>query len=419
MVALRRVPVVVNTEQLGRVAELQIALIAHFPHQHRMAAFANVDTATGHMPAGHIGMADQKWTNRRIERRCANVQRMGPAQQEPQRQQATQNPLERATPVCGLGIETAGFLPLSCFADMYGTMFRLAHMSDIHLGPLPRVTPRELASKRITGYVNWHRNRRKRLFGNILDSLMDEIKAAKPDHLVMTGDMVNLAAAAEIKAIARWLAAAGDPSGISLVPGNHDAYVPGAFKKTCAAWRPYMLGDDGSRSVSGDNLFPFLRRRGPVALIGVSTATATPPFMASGVFGHRQAERLATLLENSADFYRVILIHHPPVRGATNPLKRMIGIGRFSRVLQRASAELVLHGHTHEDTLYWLDGRDRRVPVVGVPAASESPGGRHPASGYNLITIDRAAAGWNSRLQRFGLNADASKFEALEETTLV
>ncbi len=309
-------------------------------------------------------------------------------------------------------------MPLSPFADMSGIMFRLAHMSDIHLGPLPRVTPRELASKRITGYVNWQRNRRKRLFGNILDSLMQDIKAAKPDHLVMTGDMVNLAAAAEIEAIAKWLAAAGDPTDISLVPGNHDAYVPGAFKKICAAWRPYMLGDDEARSASGDHLFPYLRRRGPVALIGVSTAAATPPFMASGVFGHRQAERLANLLENSADLYRVILIHHPPVRGATNALKRMIGISRFGRVLERAGAELVLHGHTHEDTLYWLDGRDGRVPVVGVPAAGESPGGRHPASGYNLISIDGTAAGWSSRLQRYGLNADASKFESVEETIL-
>ena len=301
---------------------------------------------------------------------------------------------------------------------MSGIMFRLAHMSDIHLGPLPRVTPRELASKRITGYVNWHRNRRKRLFGNILDSLMDEIKAAKPDHVAMTGDMVNLAAAAEIEAVTRWLAAAGNPNEISLVPGNHDAYVPGAFRKICTAWRPYMLGDDGPRLAAGDNLFPYLRRRGPVALIGVSTAAATPPFMASGVFGHRQARRLASLLERSNGLCRVVLVHHPPIRGATSPYKRMIGIGRFGRVLQQAGAELVLHGHTHEDTLYWLDGRDGRVPVVGVPAAGESPGGKHPPSGYNLFSIDQGKAGFTIQLQRFGLNTEASGFGLVQDQKL-
>ncbi|TIR95677.1 MAG: metallophosphoesterase, partial [Mesorhizobium sp.] len=33
-------------------------------------------------------------------------------------------------------------------------MLRLAHISDVHLGPLPDVTYRDLASKRVLGYVN-------------------------------------------------------------------------------------------------------------------------------------------------------------------------------------------------------------------------------------------------------------------------
>ena len=42
-------------------------------------------------------------------------------------------------------------------------MFRLAHLSDVHLGPLPDVSYRQLASKRITGYLTWHRNRARRI----------------------------------------------------------------------------------------------------------------------------------------------------------------------------------------------------------------------------------------------------------------
>ena len=219
---------------------------------------------------------------------------------------------------------------------MSGSMFRLAHISDIHLGPLPRLTPRELASKRITGYVNWHRNRRKRLFGNILEALLDDIRAAEPDHLAITGDLVNLAARAEIEMAAGWLEQTGKPDFVSVVPGNHDAYVPGAFKRLCNAWRPYMLGDEQPVSTAGDNLFPYLRRRGNVALIGVSTARATPPFMASGIFDRHQARRLREILDETADagLFRVVMIHHPPVRGATKPYKRMLGIGRFARVLE-------------------------------------------------------------------------------------
>lgn len=62
-------------------------------------------------------------------------------------------------------------------------MFKLAHISDIHLGPLPRLSVRELLSKRITGFVNWHRNRRKHLFGSTVDLLLDDIRAKQADHL--------------------------------------------------------------------------------------------------------------------------------------------------------------------------------------------------------------------------------------------
>ena len=111
-------------------------------------------------------------------------------------------------------------------------MFKLAHISDIHLGPLPDLSFRELASKRITGFVNWHRNRRNHLVGNTLDLSDGRYRARDPDHLAITGDLVNLASSREIEIVTDWLKEAGDPENISIVPGNHDAYVPGAYEKT-------------------------------------------------------------------------------------------------------------------------------------------------------------------------------------------
>ena len=37
--------------------------------------------------------------------------------------------------------------------------FTLAHLSDAHIGPLPRVTLKELGNKRGLGYINWRRGR--------------------------------------------------------------------------------------------------------------------------------------------------------------------------------------------------------------------------------------------------------------------
>lgn len=304
---------------------------------------------------------------------------------------------------------------------MSDPMFRLAHISDIHLGPLPRITLRELASKRITGYVNWQRNRRKRLFGNILESLLEEIKSTAPDHLAITGDLVNLAANAEIEVATAWLKAVGDPLSVSYVPGNHDAYVPGAYKKIYQAWRPNMLGDDHQHRQVDDSHFPYLRVRDQMALIGVSTAYATPPLLASGLFGRRQARELGQLLDETrkAGLFRTIMIHHPPVRGAAASHKRLLGIGRFARVMQDHGAELILHGHTHLDTLYHLDGLHGSIPVVGVPSASEGPGGSKPASGYNLLTIDGEQDKWQCQLERFGLGQNGRTFDRVKSENLM
>ncbi|WP_354541025.1 metallophosphoesterase [Rhizobium sp. OAE497] len=290
---------------------------------------------------------------------------------------------------------------------MCRSMFKLAHISDIHLGPLPRLSIRELFSKRITGFVNWHRNRRKHLFGGTLDLLLDDIRAREADHLAVTGDLVNLASGLEIRSAAAWLRELGDPEETSIVPGNHDAYVPGAYEKSMRAWYDYVRGDLAPPQWEEDkHIFPYLRIRGKVAIVGCSTAVATPPFAASGFFGQRQAREAVNMLRaaGEAGLFRVVMIHHPPIRGATSFHKRMIGIRRFAAVVTSGGAELVLHGHTHLNTLYWLKGQTGPVPVVGIASASQGPGGMKPRAAYNLFSIDGSPGAWELKGERFSLN---------------
>lgn len=179
--------------------------------------------------------------------------------------------------------------------------------------------------------------------------------------------------------------------------------------------------------MSGDALredghvFPYLRVRDKVALIGVSTATATPPFMASGFFGPNQARRFERLLKETGErgLFRVVMIHHPPIRGATANYKRMIGIRRFHAAIHMDGAELVLHGHTHLNTTYWIEGRTGRVPVVGIASGSQSFGGRKPPAAYNLFQIAGQRGGWTLRKERFGLTADGETFAKEDEEVLL
>ncbi|QPC85321.1 metallophosphoesterase [Mesorhizobium sp. NBSH29] len=287
-------------------------------------------------------------------------------------------------------------------------MFRLAHLSDIHLGPLPDVSYRDLASKRITGYVNWHRNRRKFLHDSVIDAILADMKAHAPDHIAVTGDLVNLALDIEIDVAKQWLEMVGNPDDISVVPGNHDAYVPGAFDKVCRAWGRYMASD-GAAPPRDRKAFPYMRVRDNVALIGVTSARATAPFMASGFFRAAQARRLGKLLDEAGakNLFRVVMIHHPPVRNAVPQHKRLFGIGRFQKTLLKHGAELVLHGHSHLPSLYTIAGKDGPVPVVGVAAAGQSPGGSKPAAQYNLLEISGEKGGWNLRLTRRGLTGSS------------
>lgn len=283
-------------------------------------------------------------------------------------------------------------------------MFRLAHLSDLHLGPLPDISYRELASKRITGYVNWQRHRRKAIHNGVTDALLHDIARHEVDHLAVTGDLVNLALDAEIDIARDWLTMAGEPDRLSVVPGNHDAYVPGALHKACRAWRPWMTGEKTHvrQSESG---FPYLRTCDNVALIGVSSAHATAPFLALGTFREEQAASVATLLDMAADrgLFRIVMIHHPPVRGLTTANKRLYGIGLFQKTIARHGAELVLHGHTHDPTLSWIRGKGHNVPVLGVTAAGQGTAGEKQPAQYNLVEIDGEPGAWRVMHARRGV----------------
>ena len=299
-------------------------------------------------------------------------------------------------------------------------MFRLAHISDIHLSPLPRVRYRELASKRITGYINWLRNRKGAMHGTVLDKLVADMLAQAPNHIAVTGDLVNLALNLEIDIAADWLSKLGNPDDVSVVPGNHDAYVPGALDRSCRKWEPWMRGD-GIDNRGKRPQFPYMRVRDDVAMIGVSSARATAPFMASGDFRSAQAKRLAAALDEAGahGLFRVVMIHHPPIHGATPTHKRLYGIRRFQKIIRKHGAQLVIHGHTHLATKYEIDGPNGQVPVICVPSASQNYGGHKPPARYNIFNIDRKPdGGWYCLWEQHGIEDVSERIFKISEQEL-
>jgi 3',5'-cyclic AMP phosphodiesterase CpdA len=282
------------------------------------------------------------------------------------------------------------------------TAFTLAHLSDPHLPPLPPPLWQELWGKRLLGYINWTRSRHLVHRRDVLDAIVADMQAQRPDHIAVTGDLVNLSLAAEFAPARQWLESVGAPDRVTLVPGNHDAYVRASPRRFAATFGDYMRGDGAARPA-----FPFLQKRGPLALIGVSSSVATAPFMATGWLGRDQRDALDRLLGSLAgqSLFRVLLIHHP--LRAKHRLKRLTDSEALQEILKRHGADLILHGHDHIHSTMWFDGPARRIPAIGVPSASAVTHGHKPAAAYNLFAIERDGDGWRCQQTVRGIERGA------------
>jgi 3',5'-cyclic AMP phosphodiesterase CpdA len=282
-------------------------------------------------------------------------------------------------------------------------MFVLAHLSDLHMAHTPRLV--ELAGKRGLGFINWQRGRKYIHRRETLDAITRDLKAIAADHIAVTGDLVNLSLPVEYAAARRWLDELGPPRDVTVIPGNHDAYVPQALGGPAKYWGDYMRGDDGAEA----GTFPFVRRRGPLALIALSSAVPTGPFMATGELGGQQLSRLAQALDQTSGMFRVVLIHHPPDSPPNRYLRRLTDGAEFRQVLAAHGADLVLHGHDHCRAIVRLDGPGKTIPAIGVPSASARVAHRHEnAAGYNLFRIEADGNGWRCEMIGRERGADGS-----------
>lgn len=264
----------------------------------------------------------------------------------------------------------------------------VAHFSDPHLLSLRGVSPLAFVGKRITGGMNLLFNRGHEYSSDVVRALVQDLNQRAPDHVIVSGDVTNLALPPEFELVREVLeTVALPPSEISVVPGNHDCYTRGARRRDDFArvLGPFMQGE------LGPGRFPFARLRGDVAIIGLSTARPSPPGIAVGTLGAAQLAAARALLEHPEVVRRcrVVVLHHAPRSPHVAWHSRLTDAAAFMRLIAACGAELVLHGHLHRDSREELAGPRGPVPVIGVTSASWlSP--RDPArrAAYNIYEID-------------------------------
>jgi 3',5'-cyclic AMP phosphodiesterase CpdA len=293
--------------------------------------------------------------------------------------------------------------------------FTLAHLTDVHLSPVQGFFPKYWNVKRALGFLNWHRKRKWVHQRAVADQLLADALALRVDHIAITGDLINLGLPAEYDAALEWIAAAGPPDRVTVVPGNHDIYTRLKGHAGAASWAPYMGAEPNSLA------FPFVRHVGPLALIGLNSAVETPPFVASGRLGAHQIEVAGDLLESLGEegAIRVVLIHHPPLPGLAKPRRELEDAAMFARALKKSGAELVLHGHNHRDMLNWESSQYGHVPVIGAGSASSSKLYKQETlARYNVFTFFQSDTGVRIRHAIRGLESPGGPVVKLSETIL-
>jgi 3',5'-cyclic AMP phosphodiesterase CpdA len=270
-------------------------------------------------------------------------------------------------------------------------MFRLAHVTDPHFRGWSGARPGDFLGKRAVGALNILVNRRRKHRMELLEALREDLRARGVDHLALTGDLSNVSLAGEWDAAARWLTEYGAPAeAVTVIPGNHDAYVEEVVRQR--TFETLFASYQSAELRQGGETYPFVRLRGPVALIGVSTCVATGDLGAWGEIGAGQLARLEALLAEPevVKRFRVVLLHHPPVVHRPPEHRNLRDREPLLALLARTGAELILHGHDHRDEQAWLRGPvedGRGIPAVGAGSASYAgPPGRR--SRYNVYEIE-------------------------------
>lgn len=267
---------------------------------------------------------------------------------------------------------------------------RVAHFSDLHLLDLTGAVPGRLFNKRFTGWVNLRLHREHKHKPEPVRLGARALRALSVDHVVVTGDVSNLSLEREFD-LARALFEDDmglSPDQISVVPGNHDAYTRGAVRsRRFLRWFHDYTSSD--LALDDDQHFPFVRLRGPIAVIGLSTAVARPPLIAAGHLGKAQLERLEQLLAHPEVRRRtpVILQHHPPLgpdKLVDFALKGLWDAKRELAVLDQLARGLVLHGHNHERTWRAHPTSAGSIDVLGATSASLLHDHERRVAGFNV-----------------------------------
>jgi 3',5'-cyclic AMP phosphodiesterase CpdA len=255
-------------------------------------------------------------------------------------------------------------------------MRTIAHLSDPHFGRLERPT---------------------------VQALIATVTEARPDIVVVSGDLTQRAKAREFQEARQFLDALPSPQ--IVVPGNHDVPLYNVLARALLPLRNYQ------RYISKD-LEPFYSDD-EVAIAGINTARSLT--FKNGRINSRQVARSCARLEACGENRtRVIVSHHPFDLPETHELHGLVGRAHMAMVgFARCRVDLILSGHLHishtseSAPRYKIPGHSALVIHAGTATSTR---GRGELNSFNIIKVDRSSVAiqclsWNRERSSFFISA--------------
>jgi 3',5'-cyclic AMP phosphodiesterase CpdA len=260
--------------------------------------------------------------------------------------------------------------------------FALIHVSDLHVHRLPR-HPGLYFSKRALGAANLVLRRGRRFPPARARALVAQLAALDWQHLLVTGDLTQLGTAAEF-ARARDLLApllARGPRAVTVLPGNHDRYVPeppgrGAFE-----------AHFGEYALSGALLTRQLTECWWLA--AWDSAVPAPWNSAAGRVAPETLAATSAWLAGLPAGARVIVANHYPVffppphqYAAHHDLTNQEAVARW---LLEHPVRLYLHGHIHHNWVHTVAGAHDPLTCVNSASSTQRPRPRDRSAFHRIV----------------------------------
>ncbi len=260
-------------------------------------------------------------------------------------------------------------------------MRTLAHLSDPHFGRIERAT---------------------------VQATIVAVTRARPDVVVVSGDLTQRAKPREFQEVRRFLDALPSPQ--IVVPGNHDVPFYNVLARALHPLRNYQryINKDLEPSYSDEE----------IAIVGINTARSFT-FKGGRINRQQVATTCARLEAAGENRTRIVVSHHPFDLSETPELHGLVGRADMALAgFASCHVDIILCGHLH------VSGSGQSAPHDDLPGypvlvihagTATSTRTRGELNSFNIIQVDRSFVSiqcltWN-RMQDSFLPSETAQFQ--------